>query len=219
MKKLLLPLLISLMPLNELRVLLYRALFGYRIGKGVRIGFGTVIRVKSLEIGDGTVIGPFNLFKGPIQVRIGANARIGRLNQFSCSWHVVADKFAARGYTPMLELGDRSLVLNSHFFDIYGRVEIGNDSWIAGNGSQFWTHGLSVMDRDIVIGEKNYIGSGARFAPGTSIGHRNIVALGTVVLGNVDACDSLISGFPAKAIRSIAEDVQAGRYRFSFEDW
>lgn len=219
MRKLLLPLLVSLVPFNAVRVMLYRLLFGYRIGTGVRIGFGTVIGVASLEIGDGTSIGPLNVFKGPIRVRIGAQARIGRLNQFFCSWHIVSDKFAARDYTPILELGDRSLVLNSHFFDIYGRVEIGNDSWIAGNGSQFWTHGLSVMDRDIIIGEKNYIGSAVRFAPGTSIGHRNIVALGTVVLGRVEASDSLISGFPAKAVRSIAEDVQAGRYRFSFEDW
>ena len=219
MKKLLFPLLISLIPTNGLRVLLYRVLLGYRIGKGVRIGIGSVISVASLEIGDGTVIGPFNVFKGPIRVRIGANAKIGRLNQFFCSWHIVSDKFSGRNYTPILEMGDRTLVLNSHFFDIYGRVEIGNDSWIAGNGSQFWTHGLSVMDRDIIIGEKNYIGSAVRFAPGTSIGHRNIVALGTVVLGKVTACDSLISGFPAKAIRSIAEDVEAGRYRFSFEDW
>ena len=219
MRKLLLPLLVSLVPFNAVRVMLYRLLFGYRIGTGVRIGFGTVIGVASLEIGDGTTIGPLNLFKGPIRIRIGAQARIGRLNQFFCSWHIVSDKFAARDYTPILELGDRSLVLNSHFFDIYGRVEIGNDSWIAGNGSQFWTHGLSVMDRDIIIGEKNYIGSAVSFAPGTSIGHRNIVALGTVVLGRVEASDSLISGFPAKAVRSIAEDVQAGRYRFSFEDW
>lgn len=219
MRKLLLPLLVSLMPLNVLRVLLYRLIFGYRIGKNVRIGFGTIISVASLKIGSGTVIGPFNVFKGPITVRIGEQAKIGRLNQFFCSWHIVADKFAARNYTPVLELGDRSLVLNSHFFDIYGRVEIGNDSWIAGNGSQFWTHGLSVMDRDIIIGEKNYIGSGVRFAPGTAIAHRNIIALGSVILGKLDACDTLISGFPAKAIRSIAEDVQGGRYRFSFEDW
>lgn len=219
MKKLLLPLLVSLMPFNGLRVFLYRMFFGYTIGPGVRIGFGTLVSVRSFAVGPGTVIGPFNVFKGPIEVRIGSEAKIGRLNQFFCSWHIVSGKFSERHYTPILDLGDRTLILNSHFFDIYGRVELGNDSWIAGNGSQFWTHGLSVMDRDIIIGEKNYIGSAVRFAPGTSIGHRNIVALGTVVLGKVDACDSLVSGFPAKAIRSIAEDVQGGRYRFSFEDW
>lgn len=219
MRKMLLPLLISLMPFNGLRVFLYRTLFGYAIGSGVRIGFGTLISVRSFEVGARTIIGPLNVFKGPIKVRIGSEAKIGRLNQFFCSWHIVAGKFSERNYTPILDLGDRTLILNSHFFDIYGRVELGNDTWIAGNGSQFWTHGLSVMDRDIIIGEKNYIGSAVRFAPGTSIGHRNIVALGTVVLGKVDACDSLVSGFPAKVIRSIAEDVQGGRYRFSFEDW
>lgn len=219
MRKMLLPLLVSLMPLNGLRVFLYRFLFDYKIDKRVRIGFGTLIRVQSFEAGRGTVIGPLNVFKGPIRVRIGSEARIGRLNQFFCSWHISSEKFTERYYTPTLEMGDRTLVLNSHFFDIYGRVVIGNDSWIAGNGSQFWTHGLSVMDRDIFVGEKNYIGSAVRFAPGTSIGHRNIVAMGTVVLGKVEASDSLISGFPARAIRSIAEDVQSGRYRFSFEDW
>ena len=219
MTRMLLPLLVSLLPINGLRVLLYRLFFGYRIARGVRIGFGTLISVTYFEVGSGTVIGPLNVFKGPIRIRIGSDAKIGRLNQFFCSWHIVAEKFAERGYTPILEMGDRTLILNSHFFDIYGRVEIGHDSWIAGNGSQFWTHGLSVTDRDIHIGEKNYIGSAVRFAPGTSIGDRNIVALGSVVLGKVEESDSLISGFPAKAIRSIAENVQGGRYRFSFEDW
>lgn len=219
MKKMFYPILISLIPFNGLRVLLYSLLLSYKIGTGVRIGFGTVISVKSFEVGSGTVIGPFNVFKGPISVHIGENAKIGRLNQFFCSWHIISEKFKERNYTPVFEMGDRTLILNSHFFDIYGRVAIGNDSWIAGNGSQFWTHGLSVMERDIYIGEKNYIGSAVRFAPGTSIADRNIVALGTVVLSKIDASDSLISGFPAKAIRSIAEDVQAGRYRFSFEDW
>lgn len=147
MRKMLPPLLVSLIPLNGLRVLLYRLLFGYRIGRGVRIG---------------------------------SDAKIGRLNQFFCSWYIVSGKFSERNYTPILEMGNRTLVLNSHFFDIYGRIEIGNDSWIAGNGSQFWTHGLSVVDRDIIIGEKNYIGSAVRFAPGTSIGSRNIVALKVV---------------------------------------
>lgn len=217
--KMLLPFLISLMPSNALRVSLYRLLLSCKIGRGVRIGFGTVINVHSFEVGANTVIGPLNVFKGPIRVSIGSEARIGRLNQFFCSWHIESDKFADRHYTPVLELGDRTLVLNSHFFDVYGRLAIGNDSWIAGNGSQFWTHGLSVTDRDITIGEKNYIGSAVRFAPGTSIGSRNIVALGSVVLGRLDASDSLISGAPATPIRSIAQDVQGGRYRFSFEDW
>lgn len=219
MKRMLLPLLVSIMPLNGLRILLYRALFGYRFGRAVRVGFGTLICVRSFEVGAQTTIGPLNLFKGPIRVRIGEQAKIGRLNQFLCSWHIADRKFSERNYTPFFDMGDRTLILNSHFFDIYGRLSIGHESWIAGNGSQFWTHGLSVMDRDISIGEKNYIGSAVRFAPGTSVGNRNIVALGSVVLSKVEASDSLISGIPARPIRSIAEDVEGGRYRFSFEDW
>lgn len=219
MRKMLLPLLVSLMPISGLRVSLYRLIFGYKIGKGVRIGFGTLIAVQAFEVGANTVIGPLNIFKGPIQVRIGAEAKIGRFNRIFCSWHIVDSKFAERSYTPFFLMGDRTLVLNSHFFDVYGRLTIGNDSWIAGNGSQFWTHGLSVTDRDITIGEKNYIGSAVRFAPGTSVQNRNVVALGSVVLGRIEASDSLISGDPAKVVRSIAADVRNGRYRFSFADW
>ena len=67
MKRMLLPLLVSIMPLNGFRVFLYRVLFGYKIGKGVRIGFGTLICVQSFEVGAQTMIGPLNIFKGPIR--------------------------------------------------------------------------------------------------------------------------------------------------------
>ncbi len=212
-------LLASLMPTNGLRRALARWLLGHEIDPTARIGFLALLAVDRMRIGRNVRIGTLNVFKGPIDVSIGADTRIGRNNRFSSSWHILQDRFADRAYTPRLVIGEKALILNDHFFDVFGLVEIGDGTWIAGYGSQFWTHGLSVTDRDIVIGRNNYIGSGVRFSPGARIGDRNIVALGSVVFSKLDGDESLISGFPAKPIRSISDDLAAGRYRFSFEDW
>jgi len=67
--KLALAVLVSLLPLNALRVLGYRVLFGYTITES-RLGFGTVILVDKLEI-ERAQIGLFNLFVGPMRAVIG----------------------------------------------------------------------------------------------------------------------------------------------------
>lgn len=211
--------LIAIMPSAAVRRWLYRHVMGFTVPASTTIGMLTLLAVPKAEFGEDVVVGALNIFKGPFAVTIGAQTRIGRNNRFYSSWKILDVRFAERNYTPLLRIGQKALILNDHFFDIYGLLSIGDGTWIAGYGSQFWTHGLSVTDRDIVIGAENYLGSAVRFAPGTSIGDRNILALGSVVLSKVEADDSLISGFPAKAIRSIAEDRAAGKYRFSFEDW
>ncbi|HVY06909.1 MAG TPA: hypothetical protein VHB46_13115 [Burkholderiales bacterium] len=211
--------LISLVPFAWARRALYGVLMGYRIPSSSRIGWLTVIAVSSFTVGEKVRIGSLNLFKGPIRVNIGDRSRIGRMNRFTCSWHVMQERFRDRRYTPVLTLGVDCLVLDEHYFDLFGEISIGDGSWIAGHASQFWTHGLSVSDRDIHIGRNNYIGSAVRFAPGAAIGDYNIVSLGSVVLSKLDCQKSLIAGFPAKAIRSIEEDVASGKYRFTFEDW
>jgi acetyltransferase-like isoleucine patch superfamily enzyme len=219
LKKIVIALLISSIPFAAIRRWLYCTLFRYVIPATSRVGFLTVIAVSNFQAGSNVKIGMLNLFKGPIDVKIGDSARIGRLNRFTSSWHITQDRFQDRHYTPRLNLGARSLVLDEHFFDVFGEITIGDGSWVAGHGSQFWTHGLSVEDRNIQIGENNYIGSAVRFAPGTSIGSNNIVALGSVILSKLECNSSLVSGFPAKAFRSIEEDLKKGKYRFSFEDW
>jgi acetyltransferase-like isoleucine patch superfamily enzyme len=91
---------------------------------------------------------------------------------------------------------------------------LGRESWIAGCGSQFWTHGISVMDRDIVIGEECYIASAVRFAPGSGIGNKVIVSMGSVVAKKIADDNIIVAGVPAQKIRDRdPEDVyKFGRY-------
>ncbi len=189
---------VSLLPLNALRVLGYRAL-GYAV-RDSRIGLGTVIAVDEATITSAR-IGPLNLFSGPIHIVIEPGATIGNRNEFSSGSWVMEPRYAGAGYGRTLRVGRDVTITCRHFFDVAGTLELGERSWVAGLGSQFWTHGAGAEERDIQIGRGCYIGSVVRFAPGGSIGDNVLVAMGSVVTGAVVADNALVGGVPAKILR------------------
>ena len=197
--KLALAVLVSLLPLNALRVLGYRVLFGYTITES-RLGFGTVILVDKLEI-ERAQIGLFNLFVGPMRVVIGKGASIGNRNTFSCGYWVLRDQYKESHYARTLQLGKNVLITSGHYFDVAGTFKLGDRSWIAGIGSQFWTHGAGVRERDVVIGENCYLGSAVRFAPGSCIGDHVLVAMGSVVATPLLVDNALVGGVPARVLK------------------
>lgn len=191
--------LISILPANFLRVIGYRVLFGYRIAK-TRIGFGTVIVVDGASI-ENAKIGFFNLFIGPMKIKIGESASIGNRNTFSCGYWVLQGKYKESNYARTLDIGAQALITSHHYFDIAGKLKLGDRSWIAGIGSQFWTHGAGARERDMEIGTDCYLGSAVRFAPGSSIGNNVIVAMGSVVTSRLNVDNALIGGVPAKVLK------------------
>jgi acetyltransferase-like isoleucine patch superfamily enzyme len=197
--KLVLAALIGFLPLNGLRVLGYR-LLGYRI-QNSEIGFGTIIVADEVWI-DSAKIGPFNLFAGPMKIRIHRGASIGNRNEFICGYWVLRPEYKDYGYSRTLEICDEALITSRHYFDLSGSLVLGERSWIAGIDSQFWTHGAGVKERDVKIGADCYIGSAVRFSPGSSIGDNVIVAMGSVVSSQMTELNALIGGVPAKVLKS-----------------
>ena len=197
--KVALAVLIGFLPLNFLRVLAYRLLFGYRITSS-RIGFGTIIAVDEFAITKSR-IGFFNQFIGPMKINIAEGASIRDRNTFSCGYWVLREENRTLNYTRTLEIGADTLITSGHHFDVAGKFKLGDRSWIAGIGSQFWTHGVGVLDRNIEIGSDCYLGSAVRFAPGAAIANNVLVAMGSVVSGKIDASNALIGGVPAKVLR------------------
>jgi acetyltransferase-like isoleucine patch superfamily enzyme len=195
--KLVLAALISILPINALRVFGYR-LLGYKIGG--RIGFGTVIAVTNASI-EKCKLGIFNLFVGPMQVKIGAGASIGDRNTFSCGFWTTQEQHRDKNYARSLQIGANTLITSGHYFDVAGLFALGEDSWVGGIGSQFWTHGAGVTDRDIRIGCDCYLGSAVRFAPGSMIGDNVIVAMGSVVTKKFDISKAMIGGVPATILK------------------
>lgn len=190
--------LISTLPSSALRCALYRLTFGYRINNA-RIGFGTVILASSVTL-DRCRLGRFNRFLGPMSVSVGPRANIESHNVFDCGdW--AADAEHADRYDRTLNIGADTFITNYHYFDIAGELSIGAGTWIAGRGSQFWTHGVNVTDRNISIGEKCYIGSAVRFAPGSGVGDNVIVGIGSVITKRVEVSNAVVAGSPAKVIK------------------
>lgn len=191
---------ICVLPMNAVRVFLYRALFGYRITDS-RLGWGTILDVEAADITDSR-IGKRNQFLGPMRVVIKEGSRIGNRNVFNCGWWTF-DETTNKGHPfgRSLLIGMNTLITSNHHFDVAGTVAIGDRSWIAGSASQFWTHGAGSEERDITIGKRCYIGSASLFSPNTRIGDNCLVGLGSVVTKRFEIDNAVIAGQPASVIR------------------
>jgi acetyltransferase-like isoleucine patch superfamily enzyme len=193
-----------------LRIALYRLLFRYRIAKGARVGGGTLIAVNKASIGRAS-IGRRNTFSGPFTLCIGEGVEIGHENLILCGDWAAAEEFSEGGYERSCTLEAGSMITSGHFIDAVGGFVLGAGSWIAGRGSQFWTHGAGVRDRRVSIGARCYVGSAVRLAPGASIADESVVAIGSVVTRKLTSQRVLIAGVPASVVREDYESPLAGR--------
>jgi UDP-3-O-[3-hydroxymyristoyl] glucosamine N-acyltransferase len=200
---------------------LYRTLFGYRIGRGVRIGlvlldaqqvelgegteighFNLITRVGELVTGKGVRIGTLNIIRGGERVHLGAYAEVMRLNVLNA----IPDHDCTTRPLSRLEIGAGAVVVSGHRIDFTDRVTIGRNVIIGGRNSSLWTHNRQ-QTAPIEIGDFCYLGSEVRLAPGARLAERSILGLGSVLSGPIDTPGSLVGGVPAKVIRPLtAED-------------
>ena len=191
---------VAFVPKNGLRILLYRTIFRYDISPMARIGFGTRILVEEVHIGSAD-IGEFNVFTGPMKLFISDGAKIWGNNKFVVgSWSTEA-QYRNAPYLRTCTIRESTVITDGHFIDVTGGFELGAGAWIAGFGSQFWTHGAGVVDRSVTIGDNCYLGSAVRFAPGASVGNGCLVGLGSVVTRKFSCQNALIAGVPAAIIK------------------
>jgi acetyltransferase-like isoleucine patch superfamily enzyme len=197
---------ISLLPGSGVRTLAYRVLLGYSFGQGSRVGWGVMIAVDSFRAGKQVTIRRSNRFIGPIRVDLGDKTFIGRYNKIECGDNAGDASLAHMGYAREFLTGRDSLIHESHLFDVWGRISVGDGSWVAGFASQFLTHGAGTMNRDIVIGDNCYLGSAVRFTPGSGVGNGVMVGMGAVVTKRIEDDNVVVAGLPAKVVRARGPD-------------
>jgi len=200
---------------------LYRALFGYRIGRGVRIGL-VILDAEAVDLGDGTEIGHLNLVTRVGSLVTGKSVRIGALNIIRGGERVVLgdyvevmrlnvlnaipDHDCTTSPVSRLEIGAGAVVVSGHRIDFTDQVTIGRNVIVGGRNSSLWTHNRQ-QTAPIAIGDFCYLGSEVRLAPGARLAERSILGLGSVLAGAIDTPGSLVGGVPARIIRPLtAED-------------
>jgi acetyltransferase-like isoleucine patch superfamily enzyme len=199
---------------------LYRLLFGYRLGKRVRIGL-SIIDARRCEIDDDVSVGHLNLMIGIKRLRMGDHVKIGHLNVIRGGDEVLLGRYAeiirmneinsisepdvVNPTDPRFLLGEGSIVTTGHKIDFTDRVQIGRRTILGGRNSSLWTHNRQ-RTLPIEIGSLTYVGSEIRVAPGGSIPSRCVVGIGSVITGKIVGEERLIAGVPAKSIKELSNE-------------
>ena len=131
---------------------LYRLMFGYKVGKRVRIGFSIIdarecmiadnvsighfnflVGTKLLSIGEHTRIGHLNIIRGGDEVRIGRYCEVLRWNEINS----IPDPDVVNPIEPKFILGDGSVITASHKIDFTDRVEFGKRVILVGETRRY----------------------------------------------------------------------------------
>ena len=198
---------------------LYRLFFGYRFGKNVRIGialldadevllgegtrighFNAILRVGRLESGRHVHVGMFNIIRGGSLVRLGDYATIMRLNVLNA----IPDHDCTTQPVSELILGAGATVVSGHRIDFTDRVTLGRNVIVGGRNSSLWTHNRQDT-APISIGDFCYLGSEVRLAPGARLPSECVLALGSVLSGEIGDPRSLVAGVPARVVRTLGD--------------
>lgn len=199
--------LVCLIPFNIVKIVLLK-FFGHRVsfsskiglsfifvpkinmGKGASIGSFNFIRCNGLQMGEKSKIKKLNVIKGSFLVKLGDFSGVSYLNKIGNSSDQEFDKNQV-----VFNLGINSFVVRSNFLDLTQSIKIGENSILAGKGTQLWTHGFYHADKgpervrvdgSINIGNNVYVGSRCVFNPGVSVGDSIHIGAGSVISKNLD---------------------------------
>ncbi|MGJ0117903.1 acyltransferase [Williamsia sp. MIQD14] len=195
-----------LLPASRFKNQLLR-LTGDVIGRRVHLGPTIVLGPVRFHLADGSSIGTLNLIRGLRLVRLDDDAFIGNLNQFTAA--------------PEYRLADPTLgsvhlrrgagIINRHYLDCSGRLEVGSMSMIAGIRSVLQTHGLDLQDNiaragTIVIGERTFTATGVVMVADSYLPDRSFLASGATRTRTDpgDPCGRLYAGTPARPVKDVS---------------
>jgi serine acetyltransferase len=182
---------------QRLKHAIYRRL-GWEIATSARIGL-SYLHAERVTLGPGAVIGHFNVVRNVGRFEVGRGAYIKHLNDFF--GRPRSADFPDRDFS----LGDRSLIMSRHFFDVCGRITIGRDCVVGGRDSHFWSHSQfishgspSLEPRVLVLEDGVYTGARVTIVHCT-VPRGATVGAGAVVTKSFEATgrEMLIVGNPA----------------------
>jgi acetyltransferase-like isoleucine patch superfamily enzyme len=216
-----------------LKLLFYR-LCGYKIGRHVSIGFGSVICADDVTIGDHTSIGFLTIIRAKT-VRLGSYVQIRSLTFLDTPHVEIGDGTrineqvfvgGLQGPDSRLVLGRNCQVMQMSFLNPARSIVVGDDTGIGGHclifGHTSWLsqfEGYPVEFAPIEIGNSVSIAWGVFVLPNSVIGDGSVIGARSVVHGAIPP-KSLAVGFPARVVnrppefpRAVSDEERIGMFR------
>jgi acetyltransferase-like isoleucine patch superfamily enzyme len=141
------------------------------------------------------------VFRDLEALKLGEAASIGSWN-----WATAAAVFApfnADAGEGSLVLGASAAITSRHYLDCTGGIELGRMTTVAGVRSTWFTHRIDLSESaqfsaGTHVGDNCFTGSGVQVGPGVTIASDIVVAMGSVVIGNLSCEGRLYGGVPAR---------------------
>jgi acetyltransferase-like isoleucine patch superfamily enzyme len=207
---------IGLLP-SFIKKQIYR-LKGYKIGKNVSFGIGSILDIKEkCVIGDDCVFGFFSIISGN-EFRIGKRCKIQAMtiiivNKTTIGNDVIISETAIiRTAQPFPDseiiIDDRAHIFPYTIIDPSKRIYIGKETAV-GFSSYIFTHsayknkldGYPVVYGSVSLGKAVWIPCNVFIMPGVTLGDDVVVGTGSIVTKSYEA-GSFILGQPAKLIKT-----------------
>ncbi len=193
---------------------LVRRILGAKIGAGTRIGFGTILRAKTIDIGKNVSIGPFALLRANALV-IGDRTQIKAFSACSAGdvrigryVYIASTAVIYSALTPRsrITVGDHCRFGPFCWIEPGEGIDIGNHVGIGGHALVF-THGVwadflnggPVSYGPVVLEDDAWLAWQVFVLPNVVIGKNAIVGPGAVVTKSVPP-NALASGMLAKVV-------------------
>jgi len=228
--------LIGLLP-SFIKVFIYR-IKGYKIKKKVKIGIGSVIISKDVEIGKNTSIGFGTVIRAD-KIRIGRFVKIGSFT-FIDTGSISIDDDARineqvliagiRRPESSLTLGKRTIIMEYSYINPTMPIIIGDDTGIGGHCLLF-THGSWLSELDgfpvkfapITIGKNVWLPWRVFIMPGTEIGDNVVIGANSLINQSFPS-NCLIAGSPAKIIKEnfpekLSKKSRSNKINIIFDDF
>lgn len=188
---------------------------GYKIGKGVKFGLGSVVIGKDVIIGDYSKIGFITVIRAK-KIDIRRFVTIGSLTMIDTE-SILIDEDARINENVIIggqktpesffKLGKRGIIMEYSFINPTKPVIIGNDSGIGGHCLLF-THGSWLNELDgfpvtfapITIGERVWLPWRVFIMPGVTIGDEVVIGANSLITSDLPS-NVLATGSPAKIIK------------------
>lgn len=172
---------------NTSRVSAFVLLLGNRVRlESSRISSLNIIAVNQVRMAANARIGRFNRIVGADRIEIGESAFILQGNFIGGTWGTPLESGSEH-----LVLGPRSQLTINAFVDLVDQVIFGEDVVAGGVGSQFWTHGFDHNRK--------------RISGPITIADHVFVGAASIVLPNVTICSNVTVGAGAVVHRAITE--------------